>query len=286
MLYPGSSGGGNDTTSGYGGGYGGAGDGSTPAVNLVQSGCRCGRPVGYRDDRSFRAGSTSASFTVTTSSTVTTETTATITATNGVETASGTIAIDPSRVGFKGLALLPTAVVVGQIDVGVVSLTGLAPAGGVVISLSSSNPALAPVPAFIKIPVGRSSTSIGIPTLPVNATTSVKITATLGSVTKTATLTVSLTGVSSLVIIPNSVMGGLETAQGIVTLQDVVSTDTIVTLKSNTAAAILPQTTVVIPAGSVTTTFDIVTSAVSHITNATITATANKVGKSATLTVN
>jgi hypothetical protein len=68
-------------------------------------------------------------------------------------------------------------------------LTKNAPAGGATVTLSSSNPAAAQVPASVTIPAGQGFQGFTITTSPVTADTPVTITGTYG-VSQTATITV------------------------------------------------------------------------------------------------
>ena len=68
-------------------------------------------------------------------------------------------------------------------------LSAAAPAGGVSVSLQSSNPAAASLPAAVLVPGGATSASFNIQTSTVTASTAVKITAFYLGVTTTATLT-------------------------------------------------------------------------------------------------
>ena len=70
-----------------------------------------------------------------------------------------------------------------------VTVDGLAPAGGVVVSLSASDPSLASVPATVTIPAGES-------------TVVVPVVATVGSNAVNVTLTASLQGRSSTTVLP------------------------------------------------------------------------------------
>jgi hypothetical protein len=250
-------------------------------VNLASNNAAASVPTSVK----VAAGATSATFPVTTSSTLTSETDVAITASNGVESTSGTLHIDPSSVAIKAFALSPSAVVGGNVSIGVVSLTGRAPAGGAVIAIGNSNGSIASAPAILTIPAGKSSGQFVILTDQVSATTPTTLSATLGTVTKTAVLQVAPNGVSSLVLVPTSVKGGQETAVGVVTLQYPAAVATTVTITSNSASAI-PDASIVIPPGQTTGTFNIDTAAVTATTTATITATANKVAKTAKLTVN
>ncbi len=72
-------------------------------------------------------------------------------------------------------------------------LTKNAPAGGAKVTLSSSNPAAAQVPASVTVPAGQGFQGFTITTSPVAADTSVTITGTYG-VSQTATITVLAAG--------------------------------------------------------------------------------------------
>jgi hypothetical protein len=233
-------------------------------------------------------GATSATFTVTTSGSVTTETPVAIGAAyNSVETFSSTLYVDPAKAALKAFTLSPASVVGGNVSVGTVSLTGKAPTGGVVVALSSANPGLLSLPAYVTVPAGLSHIAFLIPTPQVTASQSVSLSAALGSVTKSATLQIQPTGVASVTLVPNSLQGGVETAAGIVTLQSAVSTSTTVKITSSSALAV-PDATVVIPAGSLVGIFTINTNTntTGKAVNATITATANNISAKATLTIN
>jgi hypothetical protein len=74
---------------------------------------------------------------------------------------------------------------------GTVTLTGAAPSGGAVVTLSSSNTAVASVPASVMVAAGATSATFTISTQTVAASTSATITAAYGGLSKTATLTVT-----------------------------------------------------------------------------------------------
>ena len=96
----------------------------------------------------------------------------------------------PSSVALSSLTLSQTSVVGGRSVTGTVTLTSAAPAGGFAVSLSSSNPSLASVPASVTVAAGSTSASFTIATAAVNGTQSATITATGGGVSRSVTLTV------------------------------------------------------------------------------------------------
>lgn len=138
------------------------------------------------------AGATTASFTVTTSS-VTDATTATISATYGGVVGTATLTITssgtPPPVTLSALSLNPTSVVGGSSSTATVTLSGVAPTGGVAVTLSS-NHAAATVPASVTVAAGATSATFAVNTTAVSANTTVTITGTLG-VTRTASLTLT-----------------------------------------------------------------------------------------------
>ena len=71
-----------------------------------------------------------------------------------------------------------------------VALSGPAPAGGSVISLTSSSAAL-PLPASVLMPAGAASGWLQVETRAVTAPITVTITGTSGGASRTATLTVT-----------------------------------------------------------------------------------------------
>lgn len=146
------------------------------------------------------AGATSATFAVTTVS-VSASTSVTISATFGV-TRTATLTVSPAAppppppppptaVTLSSLSLSPTSVTGGSSSQGRATLTGAAPAGGVVVTLASSNTSVATVPASVAVPAGSSSAAFTVTTRSVTATTTVTISASQGGVTRTATITVS-----------------------------------------------------------------------------------------------
>jgi uncharacterized protein DUF4082/Big-like domain-containing protein len=149
------------------------------------------------------AGSTTATFTVTTLS-VASNTTSVITATLG---GSANTTLTVTAAALSTVTRSPTSVVGGTNSTGTVTLTGAAPAGGAIVTLSSSNTAAAQVPASVTVAAGATSTTFTITTSPVTANASVTISGTYG-VTRTTTLTVTAATLSSITRSPTSVVGG------------------------------------------------------------------------------
>jgi hypothetical protein len=144
------------------------------------------------------AGGTTQTFAVTTRS-VTTRQTATIGANLSGFTRSAVLTINPTGPppSLSTLTLAPTTIVGGNDATGRVTIAGPAPPGGALVTLSSSNTNVAAVPGTVTVPEGATSATFFIGTNPVTTRATVTIGATVGSVTRTAMLTVTAQVVSS-----------------------------------------------------------------------------------------
>jgi hypothetical protein len=177
---------------------------------------------------------------------------------------------------------------------GTVTISAIAPTGGMEVSLGSNNSA-ATVPNSVIIPAGSSSATFPVDWSPVSVTTTATITAVMGNV-KTATLTINPasggggggggTGtLANLMINPGGVsVGGA--AQGTITLSAPAPTGgTAVTLTSSNPSAAQVPPSVTVLAGATTRTFSISTGpGLAYYQPATITATSGN-SKTASLFV-
>jgi trimeric autotransporter adhesin len=191
-------------------------------------------------------------------------------------------------VTLSSLTLNPASVVGGmQSATGTVTLSGPAPSGGAQVTVSSNNSA-ASVPSSVTISAGATSATFTVNTSPVTSPASVTITASYGAVSKSSMLTVTpvpLPVVSSLTLSPSSVVGGLQSATGTVTLSGPVpASGAQVTLASGNSAATVPAS-VTIPAGATSAKFTVNTAIVVIATSATISASYNNSTQSAVLSI-
>ena len=191
---------------------------------------------------------------------------------------------------LSSLALNPASVVGGNSSTGTVTLSGPAPAGGAQVTLSSSNTTAARVFASVTVAAGATSATFTASTSAVAASTLVTISATYGGVSRTASLTVQpvpppAPTLASLTLNPTSVVGGLQSSRGTVTLSAPAPAGGVqVTLSSSNGAASVPSG-VFIPAGAGSASFTVNTSAVLTSTSATISARYNGTTRTATLEV-
>ncbi len=233
------------------------------------------------------AGATSATFTVGTYK-VSVPMVAGLRATYGGVTQTAMLTVNPTAAPtLSALTINPANVTGGTSSTGTVTLSAPAPAGGLVVTLSDNSAAVT-VPASVTVAAGATSANFTIATTSVTASTLATISATAGGVTQSATLTVNpapAVTLSTVGLNPTSVTGG-KTSQGTVTLSGPApSGGLVVTLASNNTAAATVPVSVTVPAGAISTTFTMTTSAVTASTSVLISATGGGVTRSATLTV-
>ena len=167
---------------------------------------------------------------------------------------------------LSSVTVSPSAVAGGTSSTGTVTLSGPAPLGGAVVSLSSDNTSAATVPASVTVAAGAASATFTIATVPVSSTTIARISGLFGGVTRSSNLTVNLPSLSSLSLNPSTVQGG-NSSTGTVTLSGPAPTGgAVVSLSnSNTSTATVPAS-VTVAAGATSATFAVTTSPVSGST--------------------
>jgi hypothetical protein len=186
-------------------------------------------------------------------------------------------------IGFK---VSPSIVIGGcKTATGKVILSDAAPVQGIVIPLQNTNGA-AIVPPVVFVKPGNTAATFVISTIAVAAKVTGSVSATLGDDTLSAPLTVRPIGVKSVTLNPNPTTGGVSVA-GWVTLEcPAAPGDITVTITSSNPAVANPTTaSITIPAGQTAGNFALNTVPVPAITKVKITATANSISKSVTLTV-
>lgn len=221
------------------------------------------------------ANAMSANFTASTSG-VTTATAVTISGSYNSTRKSTTLTVmPPVPVTLSSITVNPSGMVGGNSATGTVTLSGPAPTGGIAISLTSDNPA-GLVPGIVTVPANVTSANFTVNTTSVPTATTVTISGTYNSTTKSATLTLAPVPLppplvlSSVTVSPITVVGG-NSSVGTVTLSGVAPAGgATVTLSSNSSSAQVPAA-VLVPAGAITVTFTVITGVVSNSTLLTIT---------------
>ncbi len=138
---------------------------------------------------------------------------ATITAAYGATSKSATVLVSLPPAEITSLTLVPINLNAGSSATGTVTLSR-AVDGGAVVALASSNPDVASVPSTVSVPDGTAVATFEVTGLREGVAT---VSATLGSSTKTATVTVLGPRVVSVSVAPSILVIG-STAMGTVTL--------------------------------------------------------------------
>ncbi len=195
----------------------------------------------------------------------------------------------PPTAQLSTLDLNPSTVAGGTQSAGT-AITDVAATDGGTVTLSSSNPAVASVPATATIAPNGFTATFAVTTSPVASNTSVTITASFNGSTRTAILTV--TGgtqagpsLQSVTMSPSSVTGGDPTS-GFVSLSGAAPAGgALVSLSSSNPAVVSVPSSVTVGSGSTAWGFNATTAAVSSTTSVTITATYDGVSRTATMSV-
>jgi hypothetical protein len=207
------------------------------------------------------------------------------TAPTGTVITSDSMQVSPSSVALSTLTL-KKSVVAGCLSVsGTVTLSEPAPSAGIVVQLSDTITA-ALTPATVTVPAGLTSKTFTVKTVPVAASESGNLQATLGPVTRSQALTVRPMGMLSVALVPSPVVGGNAVA-GTAKLECKAGPGPIsVDLASSNVTIANPATSrITVPAGAQTGAFSVATNPVPASIRATITATANGTTKQKVLTV-
>ena len=183
------------------------------------------------------------------------------------------------------LTLNPTSVIGGNTSTGTVTLSGPAPNGGAPIALASSNTGVATVVSPVTVAAGTTSATFTVASLPVATNSSVTISATFGSSTKSAALAVRAPTLLSLALNPPNPIGGNNAVATVTLNGPAPSSGVTVALSSGTPSVASIPASILIAAGAKSGTATITTTGVAANTPVKITATLGKVIKTATLTV-
>ena len=175
-------------------------------------------------------------------------------------------AIPVAAVIFLSLSLSSSNCNGGVVVTGSLTLNNAAPPGGAAFSLTSNNPAVAPVPATVIVPAGATITTFPINTTSVASSTPVTITATYGSTNQTALLTVNPATLTFISLSKsNSYAYNGDTIQCTVHLdQPAPSSGLVISLSSSNPDVAPVPSGITVPAGSATASTYIAISASLH----------------------
>ena len=110
--------------------------------------------------------------------------------TNTPQTVNVTLTVNAAPPALSSLSISPTSILGGNTSLGMVTLSGSAPSGGLVVSLSSNDSA-ASIPPSVTVPTGNSSAIFTITTSSVSVPTAVTLSASYNGGSRNAVLTVN-----------------------------------------------------------------------------------------------
>ena len=168
---------------------------------------------------------------------------------------------------------------------GIISLNGLAPTGGAVVSLTSSSSAANP-PATATVAPGAASLSFNIPTTAVTTTTTATLTATWQGQSVQTVLTLTPQQPPQSLTLSPTTATGTAGSFATVTLASAPTSDVSLPIASSNPSVARINNFVTIPAGTTRAGFDVFTTLVNTPTNVTISVSGAGVTQSAVLTVN
>lgn len=227
------------------------------------------------------AGSQSAVVPVTTTAVGANVTAAISAAVNGVSRSAALSVWTP----IQSVSLAATSAVGGRPVNLTVTLPTPAPTGGSAVALSSSDVSLATVPPGVTVPAGARSATVAVQPTPVTTTTAVTFTAVRLGYAKPVTLTITPPVPSSVSLSPNPVRGGA-VVTGRVSLNGPAPAGGVTVALQSSHVAVTPPPGITVAAGATSSAnFSIPTTVVAGTTAVTLTALANGVPRTATLTV-
>ena len=211
--------------------------------------------------------------------------TARATADNVMPDSSDTAREENIGIALADFALSASTVAGGKAVSATATLTSLAPPGGAVVKIVSSNPAVAPTPSELVVQLPTASRSFNIVPPVVSQPTTATISATYGLVTISRTLTVVPPALSTVSLSRSTIIGSCQTATGKVTLTGSAPSSGVNVALATTTGGVNSPSSVLVPAGATSASFTVTSRAVSTINNGTFTASYGGVSKSLSLSV-
>jgi hypothetical protein len=226
------------------------------------------------------SGKTTATFTITTSK-VTASKNITITASaNGTDK---TATLGVRILTIASITFNPASIEGGGKANGLLTLTDVAPVGGMTVALSSDKAGVV-VPSTLLVPAGKNSVAFVANTLVTGSAYDATITGTANGETGSGKLKVLAPVVSSFTLSSTNVKGG-DKPLGTVKIAKASTVDVVVNVSSsNTSVASVPAT-VTIPKGQLLATFQVTTTKPSVASSVTLSATTGGLAKSVVLKV-
>jgi hypothetical protein len=188
--------------------------------------------------------------------------------------AAGSFTVNPAPAAPASIVLTNSTLYSGNTTWVQIQLTNAAPAGGAVISLTSSNPLAAPVPASVNMPGNTAWMQFQMQAGQVTSSTPVTLTATLNSGQASLQFNVLPPSLNSVVLTPATISGGAQAGAIVMLNGQAPAGGAVVDLSSDSASA-MPPALATVPAGSSSVSIGFATNPVAANTLANISATWN-----------
>jgi hypothetical protein len=188
--------------------------------------------------------------------------------------AAGSFTVNPAPAAPASIVLTNSTLYSGNTTWVQIQLTNAAPAGGAVISLTSSNPLAAPVPASVNMPGNTAWMQFQMQAGQVTSSTPVTLTATLNSGQASLQFNVLPPSLNSVVLTPATISGGAQAGAIVMLNGQAPAGGAVVDLSSDSASA-MPPALATVPAGSSSVSIGFATNPVAASTLANISATWN-----------
>jgi RHS repeat-associated protein len=197
---------------------------------------------------------------------------------------SQTITLQPAPITIASVTLSPASITGSNSVTGTVTLTDVAPAGGIDVELRSSDPVNAYPGSYVHVNVASRTATFSVATRNVTVNVPVTISAIHSATTKNVTLNLlapTATYYPTNCYLANSqtqvVLTGGTTTTGTVNLNNIVASGSVTVTLSSTNSAVIVPSSITIRKGAGAQTFTVTTSSVTSPVSATITATAGGV---------
>jgi probable HAF family extracellular repeat protein len=184
-------------------------------------------------------------------------------------------------IALESFTLSATTIAGGRAVSARAALTSLAPPGGAVVRITTSNPTVAPVPSQLVVQLPTATRTFNIVPHVVSQPTVVTISATYGLVTISRTLTVVPPALSSVSVTRSTMIGSCQTATAKVTLTGSAPAPGAQVRLASTTAGVVTPSTITVPPGAMSASLNVTSRAVNVISNGTF--TASYAGRSKTL---
>jgi probable HAF family extracellular repeat protein len=199
--------------------------------------------------------------------------------------AHDTLRADNIGIALASFTLSASTIAGGKAVSARAELTSLAPPGGAVVQIKSSNAAIAPVPSQLVVQLPTATRTFNIVPAVVSQPSIVTISATYGLVTISRTLTVVPPALSRVSLTHSTMIGACQSATAKVTLTgSAPATGARVALATTTTGAVTPSS-ITVPAGASSASLTVTSRAVNTIHTGTFTGSYGGVSKSLSLSV-